>query len=495
MGCIFKDNEKGIIMALVLDKLVSAKIGEYSCTECDNKVNTILSRQYRVEDVKSGKAKCRNCEFLRSVKQGGLDKTGIVWGEACLNELKWDRGEYKSIRAGSVMAITDSSSLPDNVKEHGEYGCGVLRGVLCHVKRVTERGVQTTAPEAYVLKCKHCGVISKVDKFKDLESFDCLACKSLRDKKARSIERNKCVARKRELDKLQKNVDKPFLKAGYMLTDVKAGSTLDKRIKTFSDKNKGYQVLSVRAGSGEGSVLTACCNECGTVYPYAINRCDSNIGECEFCKTRKPWELGLMRQSHVGEVHNMLVITEHDTSKCTVKCRMCQKERTGLDLYGVLKNDYICDCKYAESALEDDYILCDYCHEPLRGIKSSDVIMGRESKCVCASCGKKVDINTLSAVLSGNDYKSTLVEKVKVAGGLFKGRFSFDNATVNGLLHEKDPLYIGNTDSLPCYRCYCTIHNKPMILSEKEIASYNHQSCFDERQRVIADINPDELEI
>lgn len=476
--------------SLIVEEYVSdnkVRCGYKKCGLTGRISEDIVNMTYTKSDLEAGGTKCRFCNYLDSVKD--LLTQDEAWKIMCLNELKWQNGDYNKLVKGLEVAVTTEDSLEavgikSKYKLMNNVGDVTVRGFLAKVRGRDNFGIKFYKSDIMAVKCNYCG---KVSFTKEPEKFKCPICYSLRQKRAKELE-----GRKRKL--IEKRSDKVFPHIKSKLESIAKSSKLHKQVITIEERNKGYKCVGV---DKKGTIVyTLACESCGSLV--TANRSNVNLGGCEFCKSRKPWEYGKLKQNHVGEVHNCSMITGQDGINCSIKCCFCGRLRDNVPLFDVLGGNYFCDCSKASIIAEYLDICCDDCFKPIKGVSLKDIISGKEVK--CESCGKDLT-DTISMELSMLDYKMSLREKIKMANASIQGgtkgrvKLTQPNKEINkDLITESKPLYNG-VDGKSYIRCYCKEHNKALLLSQQEVLNYNHEHCFDERHRVVSNVDVDNLKL
>ena len=462
-------------------------ISSCRCTVCGAEPNNgIVSMTYKTESVKSGKATCNYCKLLRK-HEAVRNKNKEIWFEGLRKDAEYTSfGWSGRVSSGDIIGLSKDEDIQEIVEFRNyiignTYGDGIFRGVLvrCSTLPTGYMGfIQSTAHG--VFRCKYCDSLGFVNA--SVSKYSCYCCGDARaklEKKKQDSKHQKMLKRAETL----KEKALPHMTGG--ISQALKNSNLAKRIDTFNANNKGFKCVDIEVGKNT-YYFTAVCLKCGDTYK--VNRTESKIGECTFCKERNVNEQGWLFRDYTHVVINGLEVKSQNNESlvCNIECIYCKRKET-IPLYDFLKGRYYCNCDGLNKQFQD--VECSNCYTLLPDIKALDFFKGGALKCKC--CG--TDNRDMYEIYSkAADSRASMVRRVKFAQKQMSGSsIKLSTRLVgNNLICEKEPLYKGNKDGLKYYRCYCNEHSKFLVLNEQEVEKYGgsldgHKHCYDSRQRII----------
>lgn len=468
------------------------------CSDCRKRGFNLSKSELGIFDISAVENKTVACPVCDLYKLNRADKVISVWNTMLTNEIKWNEGLFSQLHVGDMVALTDESDITDyfdgkfdSLKLGRRYNELIYKGIGSMISSM-KSGIQLDIRSAFMIfYCTQCGqfVFKKdISELNSLASLTCPICSSLRQVLRKKSESAKLAGATRHKNSLMTKQLPHKLSA---LERIQKQAKFKNIVEDVEAKNPTMKLVGV---STEGRLsYKVACKRCGTEYILAkrTSKC-----ECDFCKTKKFGQFGKYMQDYVGVVINGLEVIKQDLNlfECTLRCIYCNREIEA-PIVDFLDELYYCDCGGLDKQFSD--VFCMDCYTPLPDIKAS-AFLGKSKDYVCPNCGKSVNID-YSIACKQVDYGTTLKRKIKNAQGAVPARLKVTSSSDNMLIQEEKPLYKG-TDGLSYYRCYCTKHNKSLLLCENEISNYNnevtgHFHCTDMRNDIIADLNVKELKL
>lgn len=311
-------------------------------------------------------------------------------------------------------------------------------------------------------------------------------------------------------------------------TDTKDLEDKAKKYKEFMDELVGKQdnnVTIISTDKANASITVQCINcglECNiSVADYIARRKNANL--CPECSIKKV-SLAVLNQKYLGKIYNGLRINniyqEEKTTKCDVICMddTIRHRFTGYRLGDVINHRVVCKecCSGSNNDASNNkkltMLLNGGCinfksklppssvrHEPsfnrFSGITLRDFYLKytSDSASICDICTKRDGCKdkynkeeTKFSYMRTTSDKLDDIRSMKLdiqthcpaiySIGMFEGASICDTDMEKGLLIFRDA-YRGR-DGLIYKFCKCTQHGIEMILSEKEIAAFNHSQCL-----------------